>query len=169
MNEPLFYNSFYYSKEMAKEIADYVFFKNKLMKFCYTVFAISIPLNIILSIVTGQIYFYQLGTYGLALIACAMFPFIYFSLIKANTPKYPDDELSTVIADENTIQGRWQNNEITCEIKKITLFFVTKNYIVVFTKLTGRTGMVLKKDSFSLGSSEDFIKLLKTKCRTKQF
>ena len=85
-------------------------------------------------------------------------------MVKANAPKGNDDGFSVITADDTMINGKWRNSEISYEIKKISLFFETENYIVVFPKMTARTGMVLKKDAFSVGNAEDFIKLLKSRC-----
>ena len=164
MNEPLFYNSFTYSEEMAKEIAFHFLFKTKLMKFFLTVIIIFLPINILLAVWIEQITFYQITTFALTGMTFLLWPIAYFSMVKANTPKGNDDGFSIITADYTMINGKWRNSEISCEIKKISLFFETKNYIVVFPKMTARTGMVLKKDAFSVGNAEDFIKLLKTRC-----
>lgn len=164
MNEPLFYNSFTYSEEMAKEIAFHFLFKTKLMKFFITVIIIFLPINILLAVWIGQITFYQITTFALTGMTFILWPIGYFSMVKANTPKRNDDGFSVITADDTMINGKWRNSEISCEIKKISMFFETKNYIVVFPKMIGRTGMVLKKDAFSVGNAEDFIKLLKSQC-----
>ena len=94
MNEPLFYNSFTYSEEMAKEIAFHFLFKTKLMKFFLTVIIIFLPINILISVLTGQITFYQISTFALTGMTFILWPIAYFSMVKANTPKGNDDGFS---------------------------------------------------------------------------
>ena len=68
--------------------------------------------------------------------------------------------MSIVTVSENEVQ--WKNGEKTKTFnpKKIYAFYETKNYIVMTSGL-GSSDLILKKDAFSVGNCEDFIKFLK--------
>ena len=51
MNETLFYNSFTYDKAMAKETANHLYFKTKLMKLAYASLAFGVIFFMILPLI----------------------------------------------------------------------------------------------------------------------
>lgn len=169
MNEPLFYNRFAHSKEMAKENANYWFFKTKLMKLAYfCFFVISLPIIIfaphfikILDFIPEIFNIFVLLLRIFWIITLIYLPLSYFLIIKVQTPKTPDDAMSVVSVTETEIQCKIGKKTISLNPHKTHFFYESENYIVVSTGMTSIVDIILKKDSFSIGTSEEFVNFLK--------
>lgn len=164
MNEPLFYNMFAYDKQMARELANHFLFKMKIMRIIYVIFAICIPINILSLLDNNEFDSMQQYTLALILIVLLMLPImyavIYFSCLPSSLP---DQRISTTIVGEEFIEWKWNKYSARYEIKKLLICFETRNYIVIIPSLTSKTGIIIKKDSFTLGTSDEFIAFLKSK------
>ncbi len=166
MNEPLFCNSFTYDKKMATETTLHLYFKTKMMKLAYASMAFGIVFFMLLPQIIEALpefekfYSFIASTICVCfLISIFCFVLLYFLMINQGS-KTSDEAMSIVTVSENEIQWKKGEKTKTFNPKKIYAFYETKNYIVAAAGL-GSNDMILKKDAFSVGTSEDFIKFLK--------
>ena len=166
MNEPLFYNRFTYNKAMAKETTTHLYFKTKMMKLAYALLIMGILSSLLVSQATKtlpeleKIFNFMASLVCVAWLICVCCIVLSYFIMINKSSKSPDEAMSIVTVSENEVQ--WKNGEKTKTFnpKKIYAFYETNNYIVMTSGL-GSSDMILKKDAFSVGNSEDFIKFLK--------
>ena len=166
MNELLFYNSFTYDKEMAKETANHLYLKTKLMKLAYASLALGVIFFMILPLIKetfpelGELYSFIAPFILVCLIvSVCCFTVSYFSMIVQGSKKQADS-MCIITVNENEIKWTKGEKTKTYNPKKIYAFYETENYIVAAAGLS-TSEMIFKKNAFSVGSSEEFIKFLK--------
>ena len=168
MNEPLFKNNFVRDKSTSTEIAKSMLLLTRLMKIVYIVAAISLVFYlafILLDIfnpnmrIAPEGYFLTLFTYAFP---SALLALMYFVIKARNTPKEGTSEENFVIKDDEMI---WTSagKEYAYAIKDIAFYFDTKNYFLIVPNAMSPFIPAIKKDSFTLGSSDEFIEFLKSK------
>lgn len=168
MNDPLFKNSFIRNKSTSTEIVKYMLLLTRLMKILYVVAAISFVINlafILIDVFNPNIkivpenYFSTVITYVFPAILLALMCFV----TKArNTPKGGTSEESFIVT-EDEIMWTSEGKELTLAIEKIAFYYNTKNYFLIIPNTKGVIIPAIKKDSFTLGSSDEFLGFLKSK------
>lgn len=163
MNEPLFKNSFIRDKSTANEIVKGMLLLTFIMKVVYVAFAISLVSTLVIAIVQSRIAsLFSISNITTYIFLPLLLVFMCVVLKVRNTPKGGQSEESFVITDGEIIWTSF-NEKRTYAVKDIAMYYDTKDYIIIIPK--GRAAMIpaIKKDSFTLGSTEDFIEFLKFK------
>ena len=160
----LFKNNYKKDKDLIKEIYFYLYFKR--------------PFRLIINIIAILNIIYLLSIYKYSPINTTLIIFIYFIFFILEIISYKkmvniqfkrDLELNrgkvlevNTIVTENTIQLNSSNNE-NAEISfdKIKKGFQTKNLICLMSE--AKLIYTFKKDSFTKGTSDDFIKFIREK------
>ena len=164
MNEPLFKNSFIRDKSTANAIVKAMLLQMRLMKFVYVAFVISLALSIAILVFQKRMpsSFDLLTGVSTYVFIPFMFLVMCVALRTQNIPKGGQSEEEFVFTDKEMV---WTSagKTHTYAIKDIFMYYDAKDYILVIPK--GRTPMVptIKKDSFTLGTSNEFIAFLKSK------
>ena len=164
MNEPLFKNSFIRDKSTANAIVKAMLLQMRLMKFVYVAAIISlIFLFAFLIIQNWNISPFQLKIEIITYVYPSVLLMLMGVVLRArNIPKGGQSEEEFVFNDNEMV---WTSagKTHTCAIKDIFMYYDAKDYILVIPK--GRMPMVpaIKKDSFTLGTSDEFIAFLKSK------
>ena len=163
MHEPSFQNKFAYDKQTIKEIISHFLLKTRVMKAIYICIPIFVICNIALLLLSNAYLPLQkilLISFLVSLI------FIGLGIIEtkmANTPKYADQSMSNVSINSESIDWKLGDKTKTFKTKKVFAFLETENYIVLIPNIYTSTLVVLKKSSFTNGTSEEFISFLKGK------
>lgn len=162
MKEPLFHNSFAYEKQTIREIITHFMLKTKIMKAVYIAIPVFALSNVVLMLLSSEFWHFQkiliitflvsLGFIGLGILETKI----------TNTPKFVDQSISNVLIYDQSIDWKWGKKAKIYNVRKIFAFFETKNYIVLIPSLASSTFIVLKKISFTIGTSEEFIAFLKS-------
>ena len=164
MNDPLFKNAFVRGEDTAKELFKNYFLGSKRFKILYILFALLLVLSFFVSADTGYDTF-------LFSLFCGVIVAIILSIAYRKNVKV------TVERDRERCNGKEPYNELFVYDDRIeldilgnnqTLYFtdakqvsLSKNYIFVHSK--ANYVYSFKKDSFTLGSAEEFIEFLKSK------
>ena len=164
MNDPLFKNGFVRDEQAVKELYKDYFIKSKRFRIIYILLAILLPFSYLVSVDSG------LDTFFFVLFCSVI---VAFMLIFA----YRQNVKITVARDKERCNGKEPFNELTVYDDRIeldilgnnqTLYFSdaknvseTKNYFIVASR--ANYVYVFKKDSFTVGTSEEFVEFLKNK------
>ena len=166
MNEPLFYNSFTYSKEMAKETANHLYLQTKLMKIVYATLALEAVFFMVWPLIKDalvelrEIYSFMMPFFYVCwIVSVVSFSLSYLLGITRGSKKQAD-AMCIITISENEVKWKQGEKTKTYNPKKIYAFYETENYIVVAAGLN-TSEMIYKKDAFSVGNSEEFVEFLK--------
>ncbi|MBR3845796.1 MAG: YcxB family protein [Clostridia bacterium] len=168
MNEPLFKNRFVRDENSIKEMYRNVFFSLTRLR-PLIIFAAIISLFLLLSHIFKDSFGKPTPIYIcifvlIGLVAGTVINYRRSVKISVQREKELDSnghiaqELS-VFDDRITLQAR--GNTLSIQFENIKCFIITNNYIYVVSK--GQIWYDLKKDSFTLGSAEEFIEFLRSK------
>ena len=168
MNEPLFKNSFIRDKKTATEIVKCMLLLTKLMKILYVVAAISLVFELVFFFIDlsnpnvriiPESYYITIFTY----VFPSLLLLLMFFVTKArNTPKSGTSEESFVITDNEIIWTSAGKKNIFA-INDIVYYYNAKNYFVIIPNGMYAYIPAIQKDSFTLGTSDEFIEFLKSK------
>ena len=158
MNEPLFKNRFVRDEQYAHELYLHYYLKTPLFVVLYVLFGIQTLISFSVSI-----------TSGLFALLCAAIIVLSVRILHSVNVK------NTIARDRERANGNELLNELFVYSDRVELFmlgnketlyfsnikraFETKNHIFLQTK--ARMVYIFKKDSFTLGNSEDFVKFLR--------
>ena len=161
--EILFKNSYTRNKELAKEIYRFYYFQRKLLVVIYILFALSFLANIV-SVALGE--YYNIWVFVFVPLFVALQFYCYFRQV--NTMVKRDNELhgkeievETIVTDtfiQNTASTGAVNQ---IEYDKIRNAVQTKNMILLRSK--ANLIYIFRKDTFEIGTKEEFISFLKAK------
>jgi hypothetical protein len=159
----LFENKHTRNKELAKEIYKYYYFQRKIYVFAYTILWLSFFANLVIAI-AGEPYNVTAFVCAPLLFSLSFFLYHYQvnTLLKRDMELYGKEiEVETVVTDEliHNTAANGAVNEMTFD--KIKGAVQTKNLILLRTK--ANMVWIFRKDSFSVGSKEEFISFLKNK------
>lgn len=159
MNEPLFKNSFVIDKQMYKELYRNLF-KTPVFLVVYVVEAIQILASFSVSVRSGMTTLLAIISFGLLCV------FVYLLNIKANLKRDKERAngqtlVSNLFVYDNRIELEMLGNKDILYFQNIKHASKSKNYIFVQTQ--ANIVYTFKKDSFTLGSSDEFVDFLKSK------
>ena len=164
MNEPLFKNSFVRDEQAIKEAFKNYYFKSKAFKVIYWLYPIALLLSLRSFILDGSSSFSFWLVYGI--VFAILISVIYKREVK--TAIMRDKELGNgkeMLMDLTVYDDRI---ELLALENKQTLYFADakaafngKDYINIITK--AKYIYTFKKDSFTLGTSDEFLEFLKSK------
>lgn len=163
MNEPLFKNHFTRDKGTALEIVKGMLLLTFLMKIVYVLWAISLLSTLVTAIFQNKLaYLFQLPNIATYILLPLLLLLMCVALKSRNTPKGGQCEESFVITNDEMV---WisAGKKRTFDIKDIAMYYNVKNYIIVIPKGRNHIIPAIKKDSFSLGDTQEFIDFLKSK------
>ena len=164
MENMLFYNRFSYDRQMAKEVSFGIVFKMKLLRIVYIALAIATAISILLCVINGEVSPIQRLSFVWAIACYLMIPAMYFAFYYLCFPSYPADQnVSITVVEGEFIEHKWNEYSVKVAISKMIGCYETRNYIVLLLGRMHRVGVVVKKDSFSVGTSEEFVAYLKSK------
>ncbi len=160
MNEPLFKNSFVREKQMYKELYQSYYFKTPIFLILYVLFAIQILISFSVSMGNGLFALFCGSLIVLlGVFVCSLN--IKTALARDNERGNGKELLNELFVYDDSIELEMFGNKDTLSFSNIKRVSESKNYIFVQTK--ARMAYVLKKDSFTLGTSDEFIEFLKSK------
>lgn len=163
MNEPLFKNNFTRDESTAIEIVKGMLLLTFIMKIVYVVFAISLLSTLLIAIFQNRLtYLFSWTNMTTYVLLPLLLVLMCVTLKSKNTPKGGKSDESFSITNDEMV---WisSGDTRTYAINDIAMYYDTKDYILVIPK--GRAHMIpaIKKDSFTLGSAEEFIEFLRLK------
>lgn len=158
----LFKNKYARNKEIVKELYRYQYFQRGFFMFFNTLICLSVLANIVI-ILLGVLSAISNLILGLLLLFYPVF--CYFTQVKMLLKRDKEifgkePEIEVIITDEYMKDA---NNEKTAPIEfdKIKVVKQTKNLILIRTK--ARLIYILPKDTFTVGSKDEFIDFLRKK------
>ena len=165
----IFENKFTRDKACFKEVFAAYYFKRPIMKIVliimgvyFLIFLLAIALGVF---ETGSIYDFGLIIFAFVVFACALVGNYHLgvhSAVKRDLELTGGEplQMSAVIDDDKIVLSNFGNStELKLNVMKIA--FRTKNYIVLITKANHM--IILKKDSFTKGSSDELVEFFKQK------
>ena len=161
--EVLFKNSYTRNKELAKEFYRAFFFRGKLLWSVYVLMALSFLVNIVFVLIGED---YNIGVLIFVPLFIAFLVFSYFSQVKSMIRRDAEIygkrvDVETVVTD-SFIQITASTGEVgKIEYDKIKDAIQTKNMILLRSK--AKLVYIFRKDTFEIGTKEDFIAFLKIK------
>ena len=164
MNEPLFKSSFIRDKSTANDIVKAMILEIRMMKFVYVAAIISLIFSFAFLIIQNwNISPFQLKIEIITYVYPSVLLMLVGVVIRArNIPKGGQSEEEFVFTDNEMV---WTSagKTYTYAIKSISMYYDAKDYIIVIPN--GKTPMMpaIKKDSFTVGTSDEFIAFLKSK------
>ncbi len=164
--EILFENSYIRDRQLAKEIYGYYYFHRKWLVGCYIILFISFIVNILISMIS---IFDKTINWCVLFFVPLFFLFqLYCYYRQANTMVNRDKEVhgTEIIVDTIVTNEYIQNTASTGAVNKIEFFKIrnavqTKNLILLRSK--ANLIYIFRKDTFTIGTKEDFIQFLKSK------
>ena len=163
MHEPSFQNKFAYDKQTIREIITHFMLKTKIMKAVYIAIPVFALSNVVLMLLSSEFWYFQKILLIGFLVSLIFIGLGIVETIMANTPKYADQNMSNVSINSESIDWKLGDKTKTFKTKKVFAFLETENYIVLIPNIYTSTLVVLKKSSFTNGTSEEFISFLKGK------
>lgn len=164
--EARFENRFVRDKNTAREIYGWWFYKRPLFVFVYVYMAIYMLFFALAAVFTPESVGEVIPIVICILICVAAFAFSYFSQVRAMVKR--DAEMSgggelvcTVTVDDTEAVVTALDSRTAIGLENVKFAFATGGYIVLVTK--ARLMIILKRDSFTLGTSDGFIAFLKEK------
>ena len=159
----LFENSHIRNKALAKELYGFIFFRRHYLFVAYIVLLISFIINLILLFTTGTTNWYIFIFVPLFLVLRVI---TYYKSVKLMTER--DDEMfggpvevKAIVTDE-FIQNTTSSGSVNkLEFNKIKKVNQTKNLILLLSD--SKLIYVFRKDSFSVGTYDEFIVYLRNK------
>ena len=165
----IFENKFTRDKACFKEVFAAYYFKRPIMKIVliimgvyFLIFLLAIALG---AFETSSIYDFALIIFAFIVFACAFVGNYHLGVhnaVKRDLELTGGEplEMSVCISEEKIVLSDLGNNtELKLSVMKMA--FGTKNYIVVITKANHM--IILKKDSFTKGSSDELVEFFKQK------
>jgi hypothetical protein len=162
-NEILFRNNYVRSKEMAKEIYRYYFFKRKPLVICYIFLSISLSANIAFA-VTGKVYNTPVIILVLLFFAFQIVSYCRYvnSTIKRDNEVHGKEIEVETIVTESFIQNTASTGAVNkVQYDKIKYAVQTKNYILLHSR--ANLIYIFKNSSFEVGTKDQFILFLRVK------
>ncbi len=163
--EILFKNIYTRNKEMAKEIYGYYYFKRKFSVIMNILIAFFTVVNIVLFALNPS-YYLSIVAVVIALLVVAFRTYCYF--LQVNTLVKRDEETNgkeleiEVIVTQDYIQNTTSSGAfVKIEYDKFSYAVQTKNLIILRSK--ANLLYLFKKDSFEIGTKEEFVSFLKAK------
>lgn len=160
--EILFENKYTRDKEWAKDVYSYIYFRRPIIIVFDVLFALYFIVGIYL-IFTSSVYWSYIFT---PLVWYALTIFLYWrnvnTVIKRDLELHGKAiEVIVTVTDDIIKQSQSTGSEYQLNYNDIKRVIKTKKYICLWSK----TNMLysFKKDSFSIGSAEDFLFFLKNK------
>ncbi len=160
----LFENRYTRDKQWAKDFYGYIFFRRPIMMFFNIMCAISLAVNIFLVIVSDPLE-------DLSVLFILIFYFLilfvrYFKGVnlemKRSAEMYGGPVLVELFVKDEKISTKTSTgSEVDMLFQNVKKAINTKNYIYLQTQT--KLLLCLKKDSFTVGSCEDFIEFLRNK------
>ena len=163
MHEPLFQNKFAYDKQTIKEIISHFLLKTRVMKAIYICIPIFVICNIALSLLSSAYLPLQKILLIGFLVSLIFIGLGILETMLVNTPKYADQSISNVSVDDESIDWKFGDKAKIYKTRKVLAFFETENYIVFIPNIYTSNLVILKKNSFTVGTSEEFVSFLKSK------
>ena len=161
--EALFENSYVRNKELVKELYRYFYLHRKLLFISYVLLFVGFIANLLLYILGNEIN----------LVAVIMVPSLYLfqflryllqvnAVVKRDKEVFGDGITVDTVVTEESIQVTASNGAVNkLEYINVKKAVSTKNLILLRTK--ANLVYILKKDSFTKGTSDEFITFLKSK------
>lgn len=168
MNEPLFKNSFKRDENSIKEMCKQMYFSfARLAPLC--ILAAFYVLFFIISYVFKSpwgdplvIYFFLIFCISVAIGTIINYRRSVKNAIQREKELGNNGTLMQELSVfEDKVIFQMRGNTLTIEFENITSFGMTNNYVYLISK--GKVWYDFKKDSFTLGSAEEFIEFLKSK------
>ncbi len=160
----LFENKYTRDKQWAKNFYGYIFFRRPLMMFLYISYATGLVANIIMMIISGE---FELHSGAVIMLFCFFIIIVRYCQcvnleMKRCMEMYgkPVDVVICVTEDKITTKTS-TGSEVDMLFENVKKVINTKNYIYLQTQT--KLLLCLKKDSFTLGSSDAFKEFLKSK------
>ena len=167
MNEPLFKNSFVRDENSIKEMYKQMYFSfARLAPFCILAFLVLVFIIIyIFKSPWGDplvIYFFLIFCISIAIATIINYRRSVKNTIQREKELGNNGTLMQELSVfEDKVIFQMRGNTLTIEFENITSFGMTNNYVYLISK--GKVWYDFKKDSFTLGSAEEFIDFLRSK------
>lgn len=161
--EILFENSYIRNRQLAKEIYRYYYFQRKNLLACYIILFLCFIADILLAVFENTII------WSILIIVPVLFLFQFYCYCRqVNTMIARDSEVhgkeitvETIVTDEyiqNTASTGAVNKIEYCKIRNVVQ---TKNLILLRSK--ANLIYIFRKDTFTKGTADEFIRFLKNK------
>lgn len=161
--EILFKNTYVRNKELAKEIYCYFYFQRKILVVINIIISISFLINI-LSLIFQYTYNLEILIFAPAFILFQIFRYFYQvnAMVKQDNEVHDKEITVETIVTNGFIQNTASNGAVNkLEYSNIKSVVQTKNLILPHSK--ANLVYIFRKDTFTKGSKESFIKFLMNK------
>lgn len=161
--EPIFENQYIRDRQTAKEISASIYFKRPISLAVLILCGICFAVNLFNLLMGFDAYIYGL-IFPPVYVLFWLYSYQMFkkSLVKRDAETFKGDVVITTGVYEDHITVTASNGSVVeLEFDKIKKISLTKNYILIISK--ARLIYVLKKDSFTKGSFEEFTEYIKNK------